>query len=71
MDNDVRIPCIGFSYDDVQGKEATYINMKVETETHTDIVDKFRWFLQAIGYSYIANVAVYDDEGQELYSTNF
>lgn len=70
MDNDTCIPSISFSYGDDRGNESTYINMKVETETYTDIVEKFRWFLQAIGYSYIANVAVYNEEGEELFSTS-
>lgn len=61
---------ISFNYYDRSDKELTDITMKVETMTYTDIVEKFRWFLQAIGYSYIANVAVFDDEGEELFSTH-
>ena len=68
MDNDDETS-INFHYYSRYGNESSDIRMTVETETYTDIVEKFRWFLQSIGYSYIANVAVYGDDGEELYST--
>ena len=60
---------ISFNYYERFGNEKTDISMEIKTGTYTDIVEKFRWFLQSIGYSYIANVAVYGEDGEELYST--
>lgn len=41
-----------------------------DKETYTDIVDQFRFFLNAIGYTYIGGLTVLDTNGEELYSTD-
>lgn len=70
-DEDNYMPRIDFSYNAESKTERDYINMSVETETYTAIVEKFRFFLQAIGYTYISNVAVYGEDGEELFSTSY
>ena len=46
------------------------VSRTVETETYTDLVDEFRWFLNSVGYTYIGGLVVLDEKGNEIYQTS-
>lgn len=39
-------------------------------ESYADITQQFVYFLQSIGYTYIAGIAVLDNDGDELHVTD-
>lgn len=40
-------------------------------ESYTELVQQFVYFLQGIGYSYIAGITVHAEDGKDLYTTTF
>ena len=59
-------------YDEyVSGVSRNHVRREFKNaECYHEILEEFVWFLKSAGFTYIENIAVFDDEGEELYRTN-
>lgn len=72
MFDDEDYSTLTFSYRNRLGGTSKNIDVNIEdAEAYPDILQEFVYFLQAMGFTYIAGITVLNDAGEELHTTDF
>jgi hypothetical protein len=58
------------SYECSDGSTVNIERTLDDASNYSDVVQHFAYFLNSIGYSYIAGLAVLDDHGREIHRTS-